>query len=543
MLTLLPLLCQSSYAGVSTEYRQLSRKDSPALLEKGYNHIVHREFKKALICYKVVADRYDDNFGNKQKAKYAVVAMENIGSLYLITFYDYKKAMEYLLKAKDLAEKYHLNTELGYIHLSLATINHMNETVHERTDTSVKSYLKKAFECGIKQNDYNLSLASLFNMFEISIEQRDANYSLGAQRQFKKQLLNKGQHLYDYALLGCKGMEAYLHNNCRKAAQYFVEAAKKTENDPDAGSYKLNALSCGADIYAQTGAYQEAEVLYLKALELAKTQQAQDYLLEIYGKLYHIYQKEKKGKLEQQYDFLFLKLKDSLLEKAQLTNVKDLKFDYELKKSAEELRSLSEKRRTESIYLFMAICIIFISSLLLYRLSRAYQRIRLSNQVIYKNNVDLLKREAEARKEHEKANETIARLKQQIAKPKQPTASGSSSDTKALYEKVVDVFEHNVEIYQRDFNATRLAELVDALPRYVSAAISKEHGSNFNSLLNEYRLKEACRRLNDQEHYGDFTIEAIAESVGFKSRTGFARLFKEFTGLTPSVYLRMARER
>lgn len=78
-------------------------------------------------------------------------------------------------------------------------------------------------------------------------------------------------------------------------------------------------------------------------------------------------------------------------------------------------------------------------------------------------------------------------------------------------------------------------------PRYVSQAINQEYGSNFNSLLNEYRIKEACRRLGENPDYANMTIEGIAESVGFKSRTSFGALFKSVTGLSPSAYQKMSR--
>ena len=38
------------------------------------------------------------------------------------------------------------------------------------------------------------------------------------------------------------------------------------------------------------------------------------------------------------------------------------------------------------------------------------------------------------------------------------------------------------------------------------------------------------------------TIEAIANEVGFKSRTTFTTAFKHFTGLTPTDYIRMSKE-
>lgn len=42
-------------------------------------------------------------------------------------------------------------------------------------------------------------------------------------------------------------------------------------------------------------------------------------------------------------------------------------------------------------------------------------------------------------------------------------------------------------------------------------------------------------------HYGGLTIEAIGQSLGFKSRTNFTAIFKRFTGMTPAAYQRMTR--
>ena len=67
---------------------------------------------------------------------------------------------------------------------------------------------------------------------------------------------------------------------------------------------------------------------------------------------------------------------------------------------------------------------------------------------------------------------------------------------------------------------------------------------NFNKFLvrnNEQRINEVCKRLVDTVNNGNKTNEAIAEEVGFKSRSHFIRTFKKITGLTPSQYQRMAK--
>ena len=111
-----------------------------------------------------------------------------------------------------------------------------------------------------------------------------------------------------------------------------------------------------------------------------------------------------------------------------------------------------------------------------------------------------------------------------------------------LMHRVFLVLEKSDEVLKPNFTLDRLAELVDANPTYVSYVINEKRQCNFNVLLNEYRIKEACRRMNDYKQYGHLTIEGIAASVGIKSRTNFSANFKKITGLTPSEYQRLARK-
>ena len=46
----------------------------------------------------------------------------------------------------------------------------------------------------------------------------------------------------------------------------------------------------------------------------------------------------------------------------------------------------------------------------------------------------------------------------------------------------------------------------------------------------------------DTAKYGNYTIQAIAESVGYKSHSSFIKVFRKITGIPPSIYQKMARE-
>jgi len=71
------------------------------------------------------------------------------------------------------------------------------------------------------------------------------------------------------------------------------------------------------------------------------------------------------------------------------------------------------------------------------------------------------------------------------------------------------------------------------LKRYnVSIAINRCTQKNFNTLINEYRIKEAILSLSNKK----FTVDQIAFDCGFSDRKSFYRIFKKITGLSPTEF-------
>lgn len=81
----------------------------------------------------------------------------------------------------------------------------------------------------------------------------------------------------------------------------------------------------------------------------------------------------------------------------------------------------------------------------------------------------------------------------------------------------------------------RFAELVQASPRQVSAAINCCYNQNFHEFINRFRIQEAQRLLHDPECQ-DLAIFDVAKRAGFNSKATFNRLFKTCVGATPSAY-------
>ncbi|HCD78237.1 MAG TPA: hypothetical protein DEQ27_08150 [Prevotella sp.] len=119
--------------------------------------------------------------------------------------------------------------------------------------------------------------------------------------------------------------------------------------------------------------------------------------------------------------------------------------------------------------------------------------------------------------------------------------SMSEENRNRLLNSVIDVMNDIGYISKPDFSLQALAEAVSSNTRYVSGVINDTYGKNFKTLLNECRIREACRRLLDAEHYGNLTIQAIYEDVGYTNSVSFIRAFKKVNGMTPSEYQRQYR--
>jgi len=85
----------------------------------------------------------------------------------------------------------------------------------------------------------------------------------------------------------------------------------------------------------------------------------------------------------------------------------------------------------------------------------------------------------------------------------------------------------------------KLAEKLSIPERHLSRIINERLNRNFADFVNSYRVEEAKRRLVDlaQQHY---SVLAIAEEVGFNSKSSFNLVFKKHTNMTPSEFRKAA---
>jgi len=80
-----------------------------------------------------------------------------------------------------------------------------------------------------------------------------------------------------------------------------------------------------------------------------------------------------------------------------------------------------------------------------------------------------------------------------------------------------------------------LAESLNVHPHELSRIINIALGKNFNDFINEYRVSEITRKMQDPA-YNRITLLGIAYDCGFNSKSTFNRVFREMTGKSPVEY-------
>ena len=81
-----------------------------------------------------------------------------------------------------------------------------------------------------------------------------------------------------------------------------------------------------------------------------------------------------------------------------------------------------------------------------------------------------------------------------------------------------------------DLTLGELAAIVHFSPTYLSRVFHSEKGVTLRNYINQRRIEQATHLLQNSERM----LSDIAGDCGFKSQSHFHRVYKEFTGSTPT---------
>ena len=82
-----------------------------------------------------------------------------------------------------------------------------------------------------------------------------------------------------------------------------------------------------------------------------------------------------------------------------------------------------------------------------------------------------------------------------------------------------------------------LADMIGIPPRHLSQIINDRLNQNFYDFINSYRIEESKQYLKTSKKEKTTILEILYE-VGFNSKSAFNAAFKEYTGMTPTQFIR-----
>ncbi len=506
------------YAAHSVSHQEAYNKwttiSAEKMLEKGKDFLNQGQKDSALICFSLITDKATND--KTIKTEIMVNAYICKWQTLFYHFYDYGKSIESL----DQAELYCQNDSRIRSQIEL----YRGITYHTiGIQCSDTSYLRKAF-CKYKSamNKTDLTKADLIisNALELSFVTDNWQSIDFIWMEYQKMYIGKESNVHKYNVMMHRGFDKIFQGEYNEAVAIFNDQISEINTPSYNLRYRLMAYINKARALDRCGNYSQA----LKCLDYTETLtdscNVKDAQLEIYKIKSDIYRHAGNREASDRYNIKYLVLKGDILSYKQISNLTEHNFLSQLKSISDDLH----KTKTHQQLMQTIICISGIFTLailiLLYILFRKNKSLREKNLKLY-NNIEILnKKQAEKYK-------------------------NSNLDERAkivLQDKIREVMEENEEIYSCEFSAHRLSEIVGEQYKHISQIINECYGSNFNAYLNGYRVQEACRRMSDQEAWGHLTIEAIAQSVGFKARSSFIKAFKSKTGLTPTEYLKMASQ-
>ncbi|WP_046744994.1 helix-turn-helix domain-containing protein [Kordia zhangzhouensis] len=111
-------------------------------------------------------------------------------------------------------------------------------------------------------------------------------------------------------------------------------------------------------------------------------------------------------------------------------------------------------------------------------------------------------------------------------------------ETKVRLLKKLEKFETKEQYLSRNCSLNEVAKKLKTNTSYLSKLVNSHKGKSFSAYITDLRINYAIRRLKDDKKFRSYTIDSIAQEIGFNRSESFSRAFKNKTGLYPSYYIK-----
>lgn len=560
-------------------YQRYLRMPSADLLRHGYNFLYHSNFPdSAMLCFTIVAERSDQAATRRQREE-CFDAWCGRWETNNWAYNNYEACIEDYKQLTALQEKWGIRSAQPLYFKALYKINEFNiDPAGNRVEDAI-ALMKEALNKSIDLNDKELALRCFNNLIRTTFFHSNEKFEKEHERLAK--LLGENDRgyriadaLYSAACNYIDGKKSQSVINLDKAIALYDTARLNLRSARDLTSL----IFTKASLYYMDSRYSEAEKTWLEVINATyryDQREMRHIALEMLAELYQI--TNQRDKLEEAMHHAVM-LKDSIWNTRITRGLSQIRFNDEHKEMQRQMAVMEYRQKVLRWLILGAAVVIICFALFIYSLRRANRKLRERTEALY----DRINSTTPVGAHHD-APENTADDTPEIIITDAPMdvvsgtrapemVTNADADTRAhhgaplqtadpdtnttaprqimqpdvrdrLAAEIEKVMTRTDAPFSGDFSLTRLAQSVGSNTRYVSHVINEVFGSNFQTYVNSVRIREACRRIDDHATYGNYSTEAIGETVGFNSRSAFATAFKKITGLSPSEYRKISIQR
>ncbi|PTX60046.1 tetratricopeptide repeat protein [Kordia periserrulae] len=135
-------------------------------------------------------------------------------------------------------------------------------------------------------------------------------------------------------------------------------------------------------------------------------------------------------------------------------------------------------------------------------------------------------------------------LIQELKEKESSTENASQKGYVLSDEKAAKILEYLEKLEAKQFfldakyNLATLAKKCHTNSSYLSKVINQYKEKTFSEYMNDMRIDYVLTALKNDKKLRSYTVQSIAEEIGFKKSESFAKAFKKRTGFNPSYYIK-----
>ena len=538
--SILYLVAMATHVPYSVDqYNRWTKLSTSELMRRGQDYLQNKGWAdSAMVCYSIIADRAQHNGLDSKEMYHIARALNNIGYIYAAYYYDYQKAYENVKRSMELSRQYGFNKNLAYVYMNMASIlDSRNRLVSDETlSTEVLDNTRLAFDVAVKSGEWNVAVTSIYNMLDMIHDKGEAELIAPDLARFKGLQLSDSVEMWQCTRMFCQATEAFQDGQYQQALNYYDKMLSEAQNvTTNRQQCIIKAMQQKAAVLAVMHRYEEAISCLQQVKQIAINHGMQSELIDNYKAMAQVYVGMGNRQMAEQLDYKYLKARDEFIHKSHAEMLEKSRFLDEMSRVNEQVAQIQAKHERAHQLLLMVCLITAIILIALLLLVRSNIKQRNYIRHLYEKNVQLLDVKVAA---DQPASHAVD--KQEESAPKYQSQLDQESKDR-LFERINHVMDDITIICKPDFSLQQLADKVGSNYKYVSQVLNECYGKSFKQVLNEQRVREACRMFNDTERYGNLTIEAIAANLGFNSRSNFTVTFKRITGISPSDFMKMAK--